>query len=271
MKNGYDKTEKLRFLQISAIEKNSILPHRFSDDFGPLARSIARYGILQPLLVRKSGRGYELLAGRRRLGAAKLLGLNTVPCRVLHLTPREAAELIFAENLHRVALNPFEEAAAATRLQKTFPYRLGELAERIGESPSLLASKERLMHFSAQERSLLMELGLSPSYGECLLHLRDSALRQLAIRHIAARNLSVAEAGNLCLSLALHPEEFIPSLVPERALKKRPVRRFVVKDVRFFINSVDRTIGSIRQAGIDVEADKTEDEGHITYRIKIPK
>lgn len=271
MKNPRMKAEKIRYLPVSRILSGSVLPRRLEEDaeLESLAHSISRYGMLQPILVQSARRGYRLLCGRRRLRAARLLGLETVPCRVLELSPREAGELVFAENLHRKELSSLESAKAAQQLQRSFPYRLGELALRIGEDPSRLCAKERLMHFAPEEQSLFSQFGLDPAYAEPILHLREPQLRRFAIRHVSTHGYSVEEATKLCLSLALHPEEFAPPIHPPTP-QKRPVRRFVVKDVRFFVNSVDRAIGSIRSAGIDVEAVKCEEEGCITYSIRIP-
>lgn len=272
MKKSQVKTEKIRFLPTSSLHPNSLLPRRFGVDESAeaLTRSIARYGILHPLLVQKASRGYRVLCGHRRLRSALALGLESVPCRVLVLPPREAAELIFAENLYRRELVAVEEASAAQKIQKAYPYRFGELASRIGTSQSLLSSKMRLMHFTAEERHLFGELDLDPDFAESLLHLRESGLRLFAMRHIAEKGYTLEEANRLCLSLALHPEEFSPP-VREEPFRKRCVRRFVVKDVRFFVNSVDRAVSSLRGAGFAVECDKAEDEEAVEYLIRIPK
>lgn len=273
MKKTYIPTEKIRFLPPSVLKPGSLLPRRrggTSDD-ASLVRSIARYGILHPLLVREEKNGTVLLSGRRRLLAALTLGLDRVPCRTVTLGDREAAELVFAENLHRAPLDLFDEATAARSLQKAFPYRFGELADRIGVPASLLSAKLRLLNLSPAERRVFAESGLSPVYGESILHLRDSPLRLLAIRHISEKALSLEEAEIFCLSLALHPEEFAPPLKVPFTAKRRPVRRFVVKDAGFFVNSVDRVLSSIRNAGISVESVKTEEDGFISYSIRIPK
>lgn len=272
MKKSQYRSEKIRFLPTELLRANSCLPHRFGTDdtADALTRSIARYGILHPILVCESKNFYTVMCGSRRLRAARALGLSHVPCRVVSASPQEAAELVFAENLHRRDLLPVEEAEAAFRLQKQYPYRFGELAQRIGTSQSLLASKLRLMHFSPEERRLFGELQLHPDFAEPLLHLRDGNLRLFAIRHIASENYTLEEACRLCMSLALHPEEFSP--LPRREESpRRCVRRFVVKDLRFFINSVDRAVSSIRGAGLDVECDKAEDDLAIEYFIRIPK
>lgn len=272
MKWTEKKTEKIRFLPTSKLSLGTPMRERGDpESLANLTRSIARYGILHPLAVKRTLRGYELIFGSRRLRAARLLGMERVPCRILQLSPREEGELALAENLVRLPLSPFEEGVAADRLLRTFPYRRGDLADRLGESPSELASKLRLMRFSAEERQLLAKFDISPEYTEVLLRVRDPALRILAIRHVGSTHLSVEEAEELCLSLSLHPEEFIPPLRPKKEREEENLRRFVVKDVGFFINSVDRAIGSIRRAGFDVEAEKIEVDGFISYSIRIPK
>ena len=272
MKKSQFKSEKIRFLPVGALVPNSALPHRFGTDEGAdaLTRSISRYGILHPILVRECKDGYRVLCGSRRLRAARALGMETVPCRVMDLSEREGAELIFAENTHRKDLIPAEEAAVAYRLQKAYPYRYGELADRIGAPPSQLAAKLRLMHFSPEERELFTRLQLHPDFAEPILHLRERELRLFAMRHIGEKGYGLEEASRLCLSLALHPEEFSPPVRGDSP-PKRGVRRFVIRDVRFLINSVDRAVSSIRGAGFDVECDKAEDEDAIEYLIRIPK
>ena len=272
MKKSPFKSEKIRFLPTKALLPSSTLPRRFGTDetVDALTRSIARYGILHPILVRAADGGFRVLCGSRRLRAAKALGLSHVPCRVVNCSRREGEELILAENFHRRDLLPVEEAEAAFSLQKSHAYRFGELAERVGTSQSALASKLRLMHFSAAERHLFGELRLHPDFAEPILHLRDTELRLFAMRHISTKNYSLEEALRLCMSLSINPEEFSPPLQREEG-NSRMVRRFVGKDVRFFINSVDRAVSSIRGAGFAVECDKSEGEDAIEYFIRIPK
>lgn len=267
------KTEKIRYLQVKAIVQSPLLRRGKNGDdaIEALARSIARYGVLQPLLVRKLRRGYELLSGSRRLRAAILLGMKTVPCRVMELPPREAAEIALAENLHCLPMDPYEEGLRAERILKRFTYRHGELAERIGESPSVLAAKLRMRRFSGEERRRMSEFGISSDYSDALLHLRDPSVRLFAIEEIGKNGLSSEQASDLCLSLALTHEEYIPPTRPMPPPPKAYVRRCVVKDVGFFVNSVDRTLDSIRESGIQLESCKEEQGDCISYTIRIPK
>ncbi len=265
-----DKKEKLCFLPPAAI-RPKLCPTRQlgSDaDLEGLCESIGRFGIIEPLCVRRRGGEYELVCGERRLSAAKILELDRVPCRVLKLSDRTASELSLVENLHRKAPLPFEEACCAQRLLRLFPYRHGELADRLGISPSDLSAKLRLLRFTPEERELIFDGNLSPAHADALLHLRDPAMRLFAIHYMIERALPPAQAEELCLTLATHPEEFIPSLRPDA---RAPMRRIVLKDVRLFVNSVDRAIGSIREAGFQVEARKEEEDTHISYSIRVPK
>ena len=272
MKTIGKRTEKIRFLPVGKILPNPVgCTRKMRDgDLDRLADSIKHYGILQPLLVSRCAFGFQLLCGSRRLQAARLAGLDRVPCREVQFSPKEAGELFLAENLNRRGLTPLEEALSADRLTREFPYRQGELAERVGETPSELSAKLRILRFTSQERQLLIKYGFSLAYAEVFLHVRDPALRLFAIGKAGEEGLSLQEASDYCLSLALHPEEFVPPLHPKPAQTAK-VRRFVVKDVGFFINSVDRAIGSIRQAGFAVEAEKVEGGEYVSYSIRIPK
>lgn len=265
-----DRKEKLCFLPPEVIRPKACQtrPLYADSDLEGLCESIGRFGILQPLCVRRRGGVYELICGERRLQAAKLLELPRVPCRVMKVSDRTASELSLVENLHRKAPLAFEEACCAQRLLRLFPYRHGELADRLGISPSALSAKLRLLRFTPEERDLILEGRLSPAHADALLHLRDPAMRLFALNRMIEQNMAPAQAEELCLTLATHPEEFIPSLRPDT---KGSLRRVVVKDVRLFVNSVDRAIGSIREAGFPVEAQKEDEDSYVAYRIRVPK
>ncbi len=268
------RKEKILFLSPEEIFPNPWGPRRKfpPEELDRLSQSIARYGILQPLIVQKKGGDYQLICGERRLRAARLLEMDSVPCRVLALTPKSAAELALVENAFGEKLNEFEEAAVADRLLKQFRYYQTELADRLGQSPSTLWAKLRLLRFSPEERDLIEKHALSSRHTDALLHLRDPAMRLFALNYMTEHTLSPEQAQDLTLTLATHPEEFIPSLRPRTAEAiPTTVRRLVIRDVRLFVNSVDRAILSIRQAGFSVEAEKEEEDAYISYSIRVPK
>lgn len=240
------------------------------EELGRLASSILRYGILQPLTVQEKNGEYELVFGERRLRAAKMLEMKTVPCRLVELGPRSAAEMVLVENLIRQDLDFFEEAAALERLLQHFSYTQAQLAGRLGMSQSALANKLRLLKYTPEERILICEGNLSQRHARTLLQITEPSLRRFALGYVAEKGYTVRQTEEFVSHLMSHPEEFVLSS-PKTRVKPHPVRRLVVKDVRLFINSVDKAIYSIREAGFSVEAEKEEEDAFIRYSIRVPK
>ena len=238
-------TQILR-LPVEAIAPN---PYQPRTDFAPeplaeLADSIRRHGILQPLTVRRTKTGWELVAGERRLRAAKLAGLDTVPCLQIRAEDQESALLALIENIQRKDLHYFEEAAAL-----------------LGRSPSALANKLRLLRLSSDCRKLLVENGLSERHARALLRLDDPEERLSALRHIIRAGLNVAQA-----------EQYVGRRL--EALQATPPagrRTFILKDVRLFLNSLDRGLRLVREAGIGAESRREDTEDAILLTIRIPK
>lgn len=267
-----ETTEKIHFLPTEKIYPN---PYQARENFpqeglSELARSISRYGMLSPITVRKNGDEYELLVGERRLRAARILEMEKVPCRIREVSCRTGAEMVLIENLMREDLGIFEEAAAIEKLIKTFHYTQEELAQRLGQSQSNLANKLRLLRLSREERLLITENGLTQRHARALVRVQEPALRLFALKTIIDKGYNVHQTDVFLEALLDHPEEFLLTAKPLRQ-KPKAVRKLVVKDVRLFVNSVDKAIYSIREAGFSIEADKKEEESFITYSIRIPK
>lgn len=274
MWNRKKKRENLHFLPVSKILPNPYRPRRSvpAESVKELAASLARYGMLSPLTVRPSGDEYELVFGERRLLAARLLEWERVPCRVADVSGRLGAEMVLVENLQREDLDLFEEAGAMDRLIRQFHYTQGELAEKLGQSQSTVANKLRLLRLTPTERLLILEHSLSGRHARALLRISDEEKRLFALKFIIEKGYNVAQTEAFLDALLSHPDEFlVSSLPPEPKKSPRPLRRLLVRDVRLFINSVDRAILGIREAGFSVQADKTEEESYIVYSIRIPK
>lgn len=268
MRNRKKNREILQYLPVSQIWPNPCGARRTfsSDGIRALASSLEKFGMISPLVVRPSGKDFELVAGERRLRAARLLEWERVPCRVLPLSLRSAAEFSLAENWEREELGLFEEAAALERMLKSFHSSSRELGERTGLAPSVLAGKLRLLRFTPLERRLIEEKSVSPRLLSVLLRVEDPKIRLAALKRLSEKG-SDSGAAEL-LSPYLSPTDEILR-APKEPLP--PLRRFVVKDLGFFLNSVDRAIGGIREAGFSVEAEKSEGEEFVSYSIRIPK
>lgn len=250
------------------------LRHAFSgEEMDRLVNSISRYGILQPLAVRKKDDKFELILGERRWRAAKILELEKVPCRILEVSPRQAAEMTLAENLMRQDLNLFEESQGIDTLIRTFRFTQEEAAARLGQSQSGVANKLRILRLSPEERALISEANLSERHARSLLKIQDGGLRLFALQYMIRKEYNIRQAEAFVDALLDHPDEFMISLKPKPVLPAdaKPVRKLVVKDVRFFVNSVDKTIYSMKEAGFAVESEKDDGEQFVSYSIRIPK
>lgn len=184
---------------ISAIAPNRRQPRTTFDDeaLRSLAASIQEVGILQPIVVRKAGAGYELIAGERRLRAAKLAGLTTVPVILRESDDAESLREALIENIHREDLNPIELAEAFRELLEELGLKQETLAERLGVSRSHVANTIRLLQLPAEVQTLLAEGKIQAGHGRALLSLADpEAQKALALR-AAAQDLSVREVEEL--------------------------------------------------------------------------
>ncbi len=192
---------------VGAIQPNRRQPRSLFDDeaLQALALSIQEVGILQPIVVRKAGAGYELIAGERRLRAAKLAGLATVPIILRDSDDSESLREALIENIHRENLNPVELAEAFRELLEELGLKQETLAERLGVSRSHVANTIRLLQLPSDVQQLLAEGKVQAGHGRALLALADAeAQRSLALRAVA-EELSVREVEELVRNYLEHP------------------------------------------------------------------
>ena len=259
-----DQTKRqIQELPTEAIRPNPRQPRQHFDPKGlaELAESIRQHGILQPLTVRHTPKGWELIAGERRLRAAQLANLETVPCIETAVDEDRSALLALIENLQRRDLHYFEEAAAIADYIHETHCTQEEAARQLGRSPSAVANKLRLLRLSPTCRQILAEGNLTERHARSLLRLEDEEERLTAARHICRQSLNVAQT-----------EQYIDRRL--EALQVTPPkgrRTFIVKDVRLFLNSVDRGLRLIREAGISAQTERHDTEDAIFLTIRIPK
>ncbi len=251
----------LLMLPPELIRPNPAQPRRHFDPEGlrELADSIAQHGLLQPLTVRQAGGIYELVAGERRLRAARLAGLTELPCLLLRLDGQQSSLAALVENLQRQDLTCWEEAEGIARLIRVYGLSQEQAAARLGKSPSAVANKLRLLKHSPAVRRALEEAGLSERHARALLRLPEEARQLEAIRVITQRELSVART-----------EAYIDALLAARPAAG-PVPRVRVKDLRLFLNSVNRHLELLRQAGIPARLERQEAEDRLVLTITLPK
>ncbi len=255
----------LRRVRVSDIVRNPNQPRKYFDPeaIAQLAESIRQYGVLNPLTVRRApGGGYELVAGERRLRAARVAGLNDVPCLVIAADNEDSSAIALVENLQRRDLDFFEEAEGFKRLIDQYGLTQEEAARKVGKTQSAVANKLRLLRLSTQNMELIRSANLTERHARCLLRLDDENDRINATKYIIEHDLNVSRS-----------EQYIDALLKEKDAPpiggERKVVR-LIKDVRFFLNTLNRAVGVMVDAGIGATVDQTEDEDCLTLTISIP-
>lgn len=255
--------------EVQRIATEKLLPNPYqprkqfkSEELLSLAESIKENGILQPLLARRINNSdyYEIIAGERRLRAAILANLATVPCLIVDCDYEESAVYSIIENIQRSDLSFFEEAQAINQMQNHFGMTQEQIAKRLGKSQSTLSNKLRLLKLPADVRYFIEKEGLTERHARALLKLESEKQMWTALNLIKEKGLNVQQT-----------EEYINS-VTNKAVK--PHKNNIVKifkDVRIFVNTVNKAINTMKEAGIPAESNKTETDDYIEFLVRIPK
>ena len=261
-KKGILDSTRVLFLPIDDISPNPDQPRKnFSQkSLEELASSIQELGLLQPLTVRRRSEGWELVAGERRLRAAKLAGLQEVPCISLQIDSQHSSLLALVENLQRRDLDFWEEALALERLISVYHISQEEAARRIGKSQSSVANKLRLLKLPPDVLELLRSHGCTERHARALLSLDTPILQRRAAEAIVADDLNVAQTEHLVQGL----------LAPPTEKKSKPKRTLLLKDVRLFLNTLNRGLALMKSAGVNAQYTQEDLEGEILLTIRIP-
>ena len=256
-------SRRVFYLPVDKIHPNPAQPRRYFDEqsLAELSRSILRYGIIQPLTVRRGAQGYELIAGERRLRAARLAGLREVPCLLARADEEDSPLLALIENLQRRDLHWYEEATAIAKLISGYGLSQVQAAEKLGKSQSAVANKLRLLRLSPACVTLLREHNLSERHARALLRLQDDETRLSAAREIAERGWNVMQT-----------EAYVETLL-HRSAATPPAKQptYIIKDVRIFLNSIRRQLGIMQRAGVEAAVERADTDDEIRMMIRIPR
>ena len=259
----------LRRIRISEIVRNPNQPRRYFDPeaIATLAESIRQYGVLNPLTVRRTaGGGYELVAGERRLRAARVAGLTDVPCLLINADGEDSSVIALVENLQRRDLDFFEEANGFKRLIDQFGLTQEEAARKVGKTQSAVANKLRLLRLSQQNMELIRRNNLTERHARALLRLSEEADRINVTNYIIEHELNVSRTEEYIDEFLKAKEK--PEPLPEQDSGRHVVRLF--KDVRFFLNTLNRAVGVMVDAGIGATVQQQESDDGLTLTISIP-
>ena len=259
----------LRRIRISEIVRNPNQPRRYFDPeaIATLAESIRQYGVLNPLTVRRTaGGGYELVAGERRLRAARVAGLTDVPCLLINADGEDSSVIALVENLQRRDLDFFEEANGFKRLIDQFGLTQEEAARKVGKTQSAVANKLRLLRLSQQNMELIRRNNLTERHARALLRLSEEADRINVTNYIIEHELNVSRTEEYIDEFLKAKEK--PEPLPEQDGGRHVVRLF--KDVRFFLNTLNRAVGVMVDSGIGATVQQQESDDGLTLTISIP-
>ncbi len=254
---------KVLSLPIDSISPNPNQPRRrfAPEELQELADSIHSLGVLQPLTVRAVSEGrWQLIAGERRLRAAQMAGLTHGPWIPAQCRDVVSSLLALVENLQRSDLDFWEEAQALYRLIHQFDLSQEACARQLGKSQSALANKLRLLRLPEEALRLLRDNGFTERHARALLRLKDPDTQEAASRWVVDHDLTVAKT-----------EEYVESLLlqEQQTIKRRPT--YILKDVRLFLNTVDRGLSMMRSAGVDAQCGREDTGEAILLTIRIPK
>ena len=265
---GLYQTDKIHFLAINDIIPNPAQPRKHFDpeELKELAESIERYGILQPLTVRFQNGNYELVAGERRLRASRLAGLHKAPCIILNVDKENSSFLALVENLQRRDLNYIEEAEALSQLISIFDLSQGEAAKRIGKSQSAIANKLRILKLPRDMLLRLAQSGLTERHARALLRLSSNEERYQVLDEVMQHKLTVTKTDE-------YIDEYLRKKHGEPIKEKEMAQKslFVIKDVRLFLNTLQRGVFMLKQSGIHAQVMQDSTEADAIITIKIPR
>lgn len=261
-KRESNEVGKVYSLPVDNICPNPNQPRRSfaPDGLRELADSIRELGVLQPLTVRPLGREWELIAGERRLRAARLAGLTHVPCIVVEADAEQSSLMALVENLQRRDLDFWEEALALARLIEEYGLSQEECARQVGKSQSAIANKLRLLRLPAQALHLLRGHGFTERHARALLRLEDADAQERAARWVVEHDLTVART-----------EEYVEGLLSQANKPSKRRSTYILKDVRLFLNTVDRGLSMMKSAGVDAQCGREDTGDAILLTIRIPK
>lgn len=252
-------------IEIDKVIPNIYQPRKYFNEeaIEELSASIKQYGIIQPLTVRRRGDVYELVAGERRLRAAKLANLGEVPCNIVDITDTESAEIALLENLQREDLNFIEESLGYENLIKEHNFTQQQLAEKLGKNQSTIANKLRILKLPDTVKQYLVENGLTERHARALLKLPNEELMMDIVQKVVKLELTVKKTEKLI-------NDTIESLKAEQEPEKKQNIKFSMS-MKLYVNTLKQAYDAIINTGIDAKYNEIDKGDYLEVVVKIPK
>lgn len=272
--------DKIIMLSVTDIAPNPLQPRKNFDEeqITFLAESIKQFGVIQPIAVklregspclrlnneRLCAASYEIIAGERRWRAVRRLGMKKIPCILFDTDKSGSAMIALVENIQRKELGIFEEATALQNLLLMTDMTQSELAKRLSVSQANISNKLRILKLSADERSLIISASLTERHARALVRVNYERARLSLLQHIIEKSLSATDSEKLV-------DEYLKGDFSKEKNKCKATRIGVIKDIRFFYNTIDRAVALLGDAGISAKSIKTEYDDYLEVIIKVAK
>ncbi|HHY37598.1 MAG TPA: ParB/RepB/Spo0J family partition protein [Clostridia bacterium] len=271
---GFSSSEVAR-IPIDSILHNPYQPRESIQESSleELASSIKTHGVLQPIIVRKAGKGFEVVAGERRLRAARLAGLTEVPAIIRECTDRDQALLALVENLQREDLNPIEVARGYKVLLEEFGLTQEELAAELGTSQSSISNKLRLLKLPEEIVEAISREIITERHAREVLKVDGEEAQMRAFREICNSGLTVQETECLVSGMLSRGEAAASGDFGKGRgrVEGRKMRVGIYRDLRIFLNSFRQVVKELRKAGVGASLEEDEDEQYIRVTVRIKK
>lgn len=254
--------EEVQQIPIDQIVSSPYQPRTIFDDerIEELAQTIRTHGMIQPIVVRKVGDRYELIAGERRWRACTKLGMETIPAILRELNDTQAASVAVIENLQREGLTAIEEAVAYAKLLELHNLTQESLAQRLGKGQSTIANKLRLLNLPQAVQETLMARKISERHARALLALGQEELQLKVLQEIVEKELNVKQT-----------ETRVKALLEAQVPVKKPRKISFSRDIRLAVNTIRQSLDMIVQSGINCEKEEEDHEDYYQFVIRVPK
>jgi len=262
---------KVENIPVNLVRPNPYQPRKtFSlQALDELARSIKEYGVIQPITVRQlSDKGYELVAGERRLRACKLNKMEFIPAIIIDSLEQDSAMIALIENLQREDLHYIEEAKGYASLINDHNMTQEQLATKLGKSQSTIANKLRILRLPDRVKDMVIKENLTERHARALLKLADEDLQTKVAARIIEKKLNVRETEALI-------EKYIDKIQERKAGKLPKSKQKILfkrsKDVRVFINTIHNAVKMMKDYGVTAGYSQVDKGDRIEITVTIPK
>ena len=267
-KNIEDNTSKKTgelMVKISLVEPNRNQPRKMfdKDSLDELTKSVKQYGVLQPIIVKKTGNRYEIVAGERRWRAAQAAGLSEVPVVVRDYDDQKAKEIAIIENIQRTDLNPIEEALAYKSLIEEYNLTQEELSDKVSKNRSTITNSLRLLKLSKNIQQYMIDGKISSGHARALLSLEDEGKRELLALDIMKRSLSVRDTEKATKTLSKKKNVELDELTES-------VKEDTVRDLSLFYKEYEDSIQGVLGTKVHInQKDKNKGRIEIEYYSQV--